>query len=307
MASTKKLTDQDLNGNKILNAGQVHSVVPKGTAPMTVISDTVVEGLNADMLDGKHAKDFALKTEIPEGMVGMLVVPHIATLPDTMTVVQFKQHTGVEVTSLMDALQSGTEIRTIDSVIGTSQNLNTTVPVSGQVLYRSNGSYEFWLAFVVAASGAICIKNGKYIPADDRITITTKNISVVDANSLLTTMGTSSTGVMSQKAVTDAIRYRRVRRITVSTIAEASDYHILCVKDSGTLTLTLPSSPQDGQEYHIIKQGTHTLNITSSKKILMPGVIEGNTITTQANNFAFITLLYSSVDGRWYMMSFKQN
>ncbi len=120
-------------------------------------------------------------------------------------------------------------------------------------------------------------------------------------------MGTSSTGVMSQKAVTDAIRYRRVRRITVSTIAEASDYHILCVKDSGTLTLTLPSSPQDGQEYHIIKQGTHTLNITSSKKILMPGVIEGNTITTQANNFAFITLLYSSVDGRWYMMSFKQN
>lgn len=237
----------------------------------------------------------------------VLVVPHIMTLPDKMTSAQFKQHTGVEITALMSALQNGKEIRTTDSAVGTSQTTNTTVSVAGQVLYRSNGSYEFWLTAVMPSGIYIYVKNGMYIPANDTITITTRNISVVDANSLLTTMGTSSTGVMSQKAVTDAIRYRRVRRITVSTIAEASDYHILCVKDSGTMTLTLPSSPQDGQEYHIIKQGTHTLNITSSKKILMPGVIEGNTITTQANNFAFITLLYSSVDGRWYMMSFKQN
>lgn len=237
----------------------------------------------------------------------VLVVPNIMTLPSSMTSAQFKQHTSVEITALMSALQNGKEIRTTDSAMGTSQTTNTTVSVAGQVLYRSNGSYEFWLTAVMPSGIYIYVKNGMYIPANDTITITTRNISVVDANSLVNTTGTSSISVMSQKAVTDAIRYRPVRKITLNATASLSDYHILCIKDSGTMTLTLPSSPHDGQEYHVIKQGTHTLNITSSKKILMPGVVEAKTITTPPATFAFIRLLYSSVDGRWYMMSFKQN
>jgi len=40
---------------------------PTGTAPMTVSSTTVVTNLNADMVDGKHASDFA----IPVGTIMM--------------------------------------------------------------------------------------------------------------------------------------------------------------------------------------------------------------------------------------------
>lgn len=66
MPSKKHLTDQDLSGNKILNAGQIQSTVQQGTTPITVESTTLVKGLNADMIDGRHAEDFVLKTEITE-------------------------------------------------------------------------------------------------------------------------------------------------------------------------------------------------------------------------------------------------
>ena len=68
MPSKKHLADQDLSGNKILNAGQIQSTVQQGTAPVTVKSTTLVKGLNADMIDGRHAEDFALKTEIPDNI-----------------------------------------------------------------------------------------------------------------------------------------------------------------------------------------------------------------------------------------------
>ena len=46
-------------GSSLLKANRFQSTVTTGTAPFTVASTTVVSDLNVDMVDGKHASDFA--------------------------------------------------------------------------------------------------------------------------------------------------------------------------------------------------------------------------------------------------------
>jgi hypothetical protein len=50
-----------------VNAPQFVSTAPQGTAPMQVASDTLVTHLNADMVDGHHAADFALASQVGGG------------------------------------------------------------------------------------------------------------------------------------------------------------------------------------------------------------------------------------------------
>jgi len=51
----------DVNGNAI--ADVLKSRVPTGTPPLVVASTTKVDNLNVEMLDGKHASDFQLKSD----------------------------------------------------------------------------------------------------------------------------------------------------------------------------------------------------------------------------------------------------
>ena len=51
----------DINGNLI--ADILKSRVPTGTAPLVVASTTIVDSLNAGLLDGKHASDFLKYTD----------------------------------------------------------------------------------------------------------------------------------------------------------------------------------------------------------------------------------------------------
>ena len=49
----------DVASGNIRTAGRFISMQPPGTEPLTVLSDTKVNNLNADLLDGWHASDFA--------------------------------------------------------------------------------------------------------------------------------------------------------------------------------------------------------------------------------------------------------
>ena len=52
----------NININKDVTAkNQIISEAANGTPPLVVSSNTVVENLNADTIDGKHANEFALK------------------------------------------------------------------------------------------------------------------------------------------------------------------------------------------------------------------------------------------------------
>jgi hypothetical protein len=62
--SSSKLIVQPSTGSLtsggIIQGTQLKSTIATGTAPLTVASTTVVSNLSADMVDGKHASDFAL-------------------------------------------------------------------------------------------------------------------------------------------------------------------------------------------------------------------------------------------------------
>ncbi len=101
MPSKKHLADQDLSGNKILNAGQIQSTVQQGTAPVTVKSTTLVKGLNADMIDGRHAEDFALKTEIPDN-IGNAVPEFDVIVPKHKRFRTKHTHSGLNLPCILD-------------------------------------------------------------------------------------------------------------------------------------------------------------------------------------------------------------
>lgn len=56
----------------VIGSGNIHTTgsfisdAPGGTPPLVVNSSDLVPNLNADMLDGTHGMDFALKTELPD-------------------------------------------------------------------------------------------------------------------------------------------------------------------------------------------------------------------------------------------------
>ena len=56
--SSSKLAYNPSTG--VLSATQLKSTVANGTAPLIVTSTTKIDNLNADMLDGKQAVDFAV-------------------------------------------------------------------------------------------------------------------------------------------------------------------------------------------------------------------------------------------------------
>lgn len=101
MSSKKHLIDQDLNGNRILNAGPIQSTVPQGTAPMTIESTTVVPGLNADMVDGRHAEEFALKEELQENN-GVRVPEFDVIVPKHKRFRTQYTHTGLKLPCILD-------------------------------------------------------------------------------------------------------------------------------------------------------------------------------------------------------------
>lgn len=53
-------------GYKLDVSGQIRANVSNGTAPFLTPSSTLCTNLNADMLDGKHASEFALLSDIPD-------------------------------------------------------------------------------------------------------------------------------------------------------------------------------------------------------------------------------------------------
>lgn len=60
----KNLLDAKLNLSGGTITGQLISSVITGLAPLIISSITLVQNLNADMLDGKHASEFALAGQV---------------------------------------------------------------------------------------------------------------------------------------------------------------------------------------------------------------------------------------------------
>ncbi|WP_336786551.1 hypothetical protein [Paenibacillus sp. MMO-177] len=75
---TKNTTVDDGAGNSSFRT--LTSTVATGTAPFTVASTTAVANLNVDMLDGKHANDFALSaSKVSEYLLSTTAATTIAT------------------------------------------------------------------------------------------------------------------------------------------------------------------------------------------------------------------------------------
>ena len=62
-STASQIALRDANGNLV--AKQLKSDIAIGTAPLTVVSTTVVPNLNADMLDGLHSTDYAKTAQEP--------------------------------------------------------------------------------------------------------------------------------------------------------------------------------------------------------------------------------------------------
>lgn len=58
--------DLTVEGGNIETSHQFKSYIPTETPPMTVVSTTKVDNLNADMLDGHHGSEFVLKEDLPD-------------------------------------------------------------------------------------------------------------------------------------------------------------------------------------------------------------------------------------------------
>jgi hypothetical protein len=70
-----------VTGATIETAGQFKSTVAQGTAPIDVVSTTLCDNLNADLLDGQHANVFELiaNKDVPNGYAGLDVSGNLDT------------------------------------------------------------------------------------------------------------------------------------------------------------------------------------------------------------------------------------
>ncbi len=59
----------DVVGGNIRTTGKLISLIPTGTAPLSVSSSTLISNLNSDMVDDLHASAFSLSTHTHAGMV----------------------------------------------------------------------------------------------------------------------------------------------------------------------------------------------------------------------------------------------
>lgn len=160
-------TNQDITGIKTF-------YTTRDVAPFNVASSTVVTYLNADLLDGKHASDFALPTDIPTVTDYYWANVNIKDFSDTTTKPVFSQTTA----SIYKVQSRNTG--TVDIRCGTNDTNNYTLYLpgdTGQLVYHTNDT----------AVGST--SNPVYIAATGQATACT----VSDTTSTLYLVGVTST------------------------------------------------------------------------------------------------------------------
>ena len=83
------------------------------------------------------------------------------------------------------------------------------------------------------------------------------------------------------------------------------DHTIISSHDSGTYRIYLPSSPKAGQQYYIIKQGSHTLYVDGNgHNIHRPMVFESASTSFNTNTGNGAVFVYDPEAEKWWMHHF---
>lgn len=165
----------------IVDRGQIIAFATTGTPPLVVSSTTLVENLNADMLDGHHASDFVLTTDVVDDIVLENVDDRVAELLVNANGVTWTYNDAANsitaqvdhggLTGLndddhpqyarIDALRAFVESQTfnknivVGQVVQTAGFKLTTTPVAGYVLTSDAGGTGTWQPNLAGSHGAL--------------------------------------------------------------------------------------------------------------------------------------------------------
>lgn len=126
----------DVNGNVI--ADVLKSRVPTGTPPLVVASSTVVDSLNAGLLDGKKASDFQLKSDT------LTFDATISDLNDSTAAIRALANTKAVVSGTDNYIMKKTGTNTLgnSSLIDYGSYMNSSVQFNAPIFYAGSTAYS---------------------------------------------------------------------------------------------------------------------------------------------------------------------
>ena len=133
-----------------IRANILTSTAATGTAPLTIASTTLVENLNADMLDGFHASDFAVVGEViisrvykynPDNSVELVysISGNAVTNPQDNVLITMGAFLKAPIIEVISVTKTGNA----SSYIATKGSKQITVTFSGNTVATSGDSFKF--------------------------------------------------------------------------------------------------------------------------------------------------------------------
>ena len=170
---------------------------------------------------------------------------------------------------------------------------------------QSNNIYVGGASGVICGGGSNAISGsysailggyGNTIPASCNYTsiLGGQNITAAQSNTAYT-----------QRLTTRGGRQKKITRLTASATLGLDDHYVIVYPYQSAMTVLLPATPIDGQEYHLkCTIGTYTCTISGNGKLIMTSTVGGSapyaTFTMQLYQAAWV--LYSGYEDRWLMM-----
>ena len=257
---------------------------------------------NPETAKTKIYEDGTIDTEklmAREGQIAdMLFTPAGILTSETETTSQ-----GYDKTHYLSLRAAGLNIGSIDDrrTTSTSTSLNRTmkimaVPGGGMDISDGEGMFPASVA-TIAAFGVSSIERGKSGNLIDNIAILieAKGHASPECNLAIKCLEGMFAGLRPK------IRYATSTRF----YPDEFDHTIISSHDSGTYRIYLPASPKAGQQYYIIKQGSHTLYVDGNgHNIHRPMVFESASTSFNTNTGNGAVFVYDPEAEKWWMHHF---
>jgi hypothetical protein len=187
------------------------------------------------------------------------------------------------------------------------RGVKTTVDISG--ISASNVTIDDVCGFCADMS---LFRGGKVTLGDVTATVFSmfkgEAIGALGANGFITSLyglflpditeGTNSWAIKTGlgKVETGGGRVVRTTRLTTTTTLDENHHRVFCDTDGGAFTVTLPATPNNGQEYRIINTGSSGNDLTIGRN---GNTLTGGTVDRTLSDGSVIILTYETTEGWW--------
>ena len=143
----------------------------------------------------------------------------------------------------------------------------------------------------------------------DKMTNTALIISATGAKPIATYLGSPIGGNFAIQANNGMFAGLRpmTRYIGSNQTLTKLDHTILTWKESGTLTITLPTNPENGQEYIFYKMKNYSLVVTAPNNVIINNIhgVKGQSTGENSSFAGVVSIVWSSEDNCWWYARFN--